>query len=149
MAPAHRYGAGALQSPWAVMAGGLDLAEQDMRWRGSRPSSYCETVALAIPAVRHTVGQSMKFILSLGKLLTIVFWGVVLYNQMVPQPVPLNLLINATGLMLALLHLLEMLVFNASLRGRSHRWFDRLQILLTGIFHIMSIPRAQEAPRNA
>jgi len=41
------------------------------------------------------------------------------------------------------------LFFNGSLRGRSHRWFDRLQILLTGIFHVMSIPRAQEAPRNA
>jgi len=47
------------------------------------------------------------------------------------------------------LHVLEVLFFNASLRGRSHRWFDRLQILLTGIFHVMSIPRAQEAPRNA
>jgi len=34
-----------------------------------------------------------------------------------------------------------MLAFNGSLRGRSHRAFDRLQILLTGIFHVMSIPR--------
>ena len=91
----------------------------------------------------------MKFILGLGKVLTVIFWGVALFNLLMPQPLPLNLLINAVGIILLSLHVLEVLFFNASLRGRSHRWFDRLQILLTGIFHVMSIPRAQEAPRNA
>lgn len=91
----------------------------------------------------------MKFILGLGKVLTVAFWGVVLFNQLMPQPLLFNLLINAAGIFLFGLHLLEVLFFNGSLRGRSHRWFDRLQILLTGIFHVMSIPRAQEAPRNA
>ncbi|AEJ14678.1 DUF1145 domain-containing protein [Pseudomonas plecoglossicida] len=91
----------------------------------------------------------MKFILGLGKVLTVAFWGVVLFNQFMPQPLPFNLLINAAGITLLGLHLLEVLFFNGSLRGRSHRWFDRLQILLTGIFHVMSIPRVQEAPRNA
>lgn len=89
----------------------------------------------------------MKFILGLGKVLTVAFWGVVLFNQLMPQPLPFNLLINAAGIVLFGLHLLEVLFFNRSLRGRSHRWFDRLQILLTGIFHVMSIPRAREAPR--
>ncbi|AIZ31962.1 DUF1145 domain-containing protein [Pseudomonas sp. K1(2024)] len=91
----------------------------------------------------------MKFILGLGKALTVVFWWVVLVNLTLPQPLPLNLLINAAGAFLLALHLLEVLMFNASLRGRSHRWFDRLQILLTGIFHVMSIPRPLEAPRHA
>jgi len=91
----------------------------------------------------------MKFILGLGKVLTVAFWGVVLFNQFMPQPLPFNLLINAAGITLLGLHLLEVLFFNGSLRGRSHRWFDRLPILLTGIFHVMSIPRVQEAPRNA
>lgn len=91
----------------------------------------------------------MKFILGLGKVLTVAFWGVVLFNQFMPQPLPFNLLIDAAGITLLGLHLLEVLFFNGSLRGRSHRWFDRLQILLTGIFHVMSIPRVQEAPRNA
>lgn len=71
----------------------------------------------------------------------------VLFNQLMPQPLPFNLLINAAGIVLFGLHLLEVLFFNRSLRGRSHRWFDRLQILLTGIFHVMSIPRPREAPR--
>ncbi|WP_248918942.1 DUF1145 domain-containing protein [Pseudomonas entomophila] len=91
----------------------------------------------------------MKFILGLGKVLTVVFWWVVLVNLFMPQPLPLNLLINAAGIILLSLHVLEILFFNGSLRGRSHRWFDRLQILLTGIFHVMSIPRPQEAPSHA
>lgn len=89
----------------------------------------------------------MTFILGLGKGLTVAFWGVVFFNWLVPQPVPLNLLINAAGIFLLSLHVLEVLFFNGSLRGRSHRWFDRLQILLTGIFHVMAIGRApQPAP---
>ncbi|QXH55591.1 DUF1145 domain-containing protein [Pseudomonas maumuensis] len=91
----------------------------------------------------------MKFILGLGKALTVAFWGVVLFNLFMPQPLPLNLLISAAGIILLSLHVLEVLFFNGSLRGRSHRWFDRLQILLTGIFHVMSIPRSQEAPSHA
>jgi putative membrane protein len=87
----------------------------------------------------------MKFILGLGKVLTVLFWWVVLFNLFMPQPVPLNLLINAAGILLLSLHVLEVLFFNASLRGRSHRWFDRLQILLTGIFHVMSIPKPNKA----
>ena len=87
----------------------------------------------------------MKFILGLGKVLTVLFWWVVLFNQFMPQPLPLNLLINAAGIVLLSLHVLEVLFFNASLRGRSHRWFDRLQILLTGIFHVMSIPKPGKA----
>lgn len=87
----------------------------------------------------------MKFILGLGKVLTVLFWWVVLFNLFMPQPVPLNLLINAAGIFLLSLHVLEVLFFNASLRGRSHRWFDRLQILLTGIFHVMSIPKPNKA----
>lgn len=87
----------------------------------------------------------MKFILGLGKVLTVLFWWVVLFNLFMPQPLPLNLLINAAGIVLLSLHVLEVLFFNASLRGRSHRWFDRLQILLTGIFHVMSIPKPNKA----
>lgn len=91
----------------------------------------------------------MKFILGLGKALTVVFWWVVLVNLFMPQPLPFNLLLNAVGVFLLSLHCLEVLFFNGSLRGRSHRWFDRLQILLTGIFHVMSIPKPLETPRRA
>ncbi|CAG8866882.1 hypothetical protein PS627_02153 [Pseudomonas fluorescens] len=91
----------------------------------------------------------MKLILMLGKVLTVIFWGVVLMNLLVPQPSPLNLLISAAGMFLLTLHVLEVLFFNGSLRERGHPWFDRLQILLTGIFHIMSIPRPVRKVRHA
>ncbi|MBA1203354.1 DUF1145 domain-containing protein [Pseudomonas capeferrum] len=87
----------------------------------------------------------MRFVLGLGKALTVAFWGVVVVNLLIPQPMPFSLMINAAGIALLGLHVLEILFFNASLRGRSHRWFDRLQILLTGIFHVMSIPRPLKA----
>lgn len=82
----------------------------------------------------------MKGLLGLCKALTVVFWWVVLVNLLIPQVLPFNLLINAAGAALLGLHLLEVLMFNSRLRGRSHRWFDRLQILLVGIFHVLSIP---------
>ncbi|MHC6224376.1 DUF1145 domain-containing protein [Pseudomonas sp. X10] len=91
----------------------------------------------------------MKFILGLGKALTVVFWWVVLVNLLIPQYSPFNLLISAAGIALLGLHLLEVLFFNGCLRGRSHRWFDRLQILLTGIFHVMSIPKPLREAHHA
>lgn len=91
----------------------------------------------------------MGFVCNLGKALTVVFWWVVLYNLLMPRALPFNLLINAAGAVLLMVHVLEILGFNARLRGRARPWFDRLQILLTGIFHIMSIPRPLEAARHA
>lgn len=83
----------------------------------------------------------MNVIWGLGKALTVVFWWVVLVNLLIPADRPFHLLINAAGTGLLALHVLEVLFFNGSLRGRSHRWFDRLQILLVGIFHIQSMRR--------
>lgn len=85
-------------------------------------------------------GVAMKALLGLGKGLTLVFWWVVLLNLFMPMLKPFNALMHLAGASVLLLHVLEMLFFNARLRGRSHPWFDRLQILLVGIFHIQSIP---------
>ena len=60
-----------------------------------------------------------------------------------------NALINLAGATLLGLHMLEVLMFNGRLRGRSHRWFDRLQILLVGIFHIQSIPAPRQEAGHA
>jgi len=84
---------------------------------------------------------NMGVVTAVGKLLTIAFWWVVLWNVLMPAARPFNLLIAAAGCLLLGLHVLEMLWFNASLCGRRHRVFDRLQILLTGIFHIVSMSR--------
>ncbi|QKZ03412.1 MULTISPECIES: DUF1145 domain-containing protein [Pseudomonas] len=92
----------------------------------------------------------MAWLWGLGKGLTVLFWWVVLLNLFTPATYPFNLLINITGAALMLLHLLEVFLFRASLRGRSHPWFDRLQILLVGIFHVRSIPtRSVQESNNA
>lgn len=83
----------------------------------------------------------MKGFLILGKCLTLVFWWVVLLNLFMPMVKPFHALINLAGATLLALHLLETIAYGKRLRGRSHPWFDRLQILLAGIFHIQSIPK--------
>lgn len=91
----------------------------------------------------------MKWFWGVGKALTMVFWWVVLLNLFMPMINPFNLLISAVGAALLLLHALEVLLFNRRLRGRSHHWFDRLQILLVGIFHVQSISAPTGASRHA
>lgn len=83
----------------------------------------------------------MKGLLWFGKMLTLLFWWVVLVNLFDPLGQPFQLLIQLAALALLGVHILELIGFNRRLRGRSHPWFDRLQILLTGIFHVQSIPR--------
>ncbi|UVL28390.1 DUF1145 domain-containing protein [Pseudomonas donghuensis] len=91
----------------------------------------------------------MQGLLGLAKALAVVFWWVVLVNLLIPLEHPFHLLINAAGAALLGLHLLEVLMFNGCLRTRSHRWFDRLQILLVGIFHVLSIPAPRKEAAHA
>jgi len=72
--------------------------------------------------------------------LTLVFWLVVLVNQLTPFIYPLHLLVNLAGCLLAGLHLLEAMFCFRTLRGRAHPWLDRLKILFFGVFHLQTIP---------
>ncbi|KJZ38094.1 DUF1145 domain-containing protein [Pseudomonas sp. B21-040] len=82
----------------------------------------------------------MKVFWGLGKLLTLLFWCMVLVNLLMPFIYPLHLLVNLAGGLLALLHLLELVFCNRSLKGRAHPWRDRLKIALFGVFHLQTIP---------
>ncbi|MCS3836666.1 putative membrane protein [Pseudomonas sp. JAI111] len=82
----------------------------------------------------------MKVFWGLGKLLTLLFWLVVLVNLLTPFVNPLHLLVNMAGSLLAGLHLLEAVFCFRSLRGRAHPWGDRLQILFFGVFHLQTLP---------
>lgn len=86
----------------------------------------------------------MKGFLILGKCLTLVFWWVVLLNLFLPMAKPFHALINLAGGTLLFLHLIEAFAYDKRLRGRSHPWLDRVQILLAGIFHIQSIPASSD-----
>ncbi|MDP2145862.1 MAG: DUF1145 domain-containing protein [Pseudomonas sp.] len=82
----------------------------------------------------------MKLLLGLGKLLAMLFWTVVLVNLFKPLTNPFHLLVNLVGSLLLLVHLLELVLFNASVKHRAHPWRDRLLILLLGMFHIKGLP---------
>ena len=82
----------------------------------------------------------MKVFWGLGKLLTLLFWLVLLVNLLIPFVHPLHLLVNLAGSVLAGLHLLEALLCYRSLRGRAHPWLDRLKIVIFGVFHLQTIP---------
>ncbi|WP_458718024.1 DUF1145 domain-containing protein [Pseudomonas gregormendelii] len=82
----------------------------------------------------------MKVFWGLWKLLTLLFWAVVAVNWLMPFVFPLNLLVPVTGGLLAVLHLLEVLLCNRSLKGRAHPWRDRLKIVFFGVYHLQTIP---------
>lgn len=82
----------------------------------------------------------MKVIWGLGRLLTLLFWAVVLVNLLTPFVFPLHSLVNLAGGLLGGIHLLEALLCYRSLRGRAHPWLDRLKIVIFGVFHLQTIP---------
>ncbi|WLG97020.1 DUF1145 domain-containing protein [Pseudomonas sp. FP198] len=87
----------------------------------------------------------MKVFWWLGRLLTLLFWLVVLVNLVMPFVHPLHLLVNLAGVSLLAIHLLELLLFRARFRGRPAPGRDRLRVLLFGIFHLQALPTAPEA----
>jgi len=91
----------------------------------------------------------MRLFWGLGKVLTLGFWAVVLVNQAVALPVPFGMLIKLAGCLLLLTHVLELFLFNGSLRGRSSPWGDRLRILVFGIFHLQSFGRRPAEVQHA
>ncbi|MCK1789536.1 DUF1145 domain-containing protein [Pseudomonas violetae] len=82
----------------------------------------------------------MKVFWGLWKLLSLLFWAVVAVNWLMPFVFPLNLLVQLAGGLLAILHLLEVLLCNRSLKDRPHQWRDRLKIVFFGVFHLQTIP---------
>ncbi|KAA8713817.1 MULTISPECIES: DUF1145 domain-containing protein [Pseudomonas syringae group] len=91
----------------------------------------------------------MKVFWGLGKILVLGFWLVVLANALFEAPSPFGVMIDMAGAVLLLTHLLELILFNGSLRGRRHPWRDRGKIILFGIFHLQSISRSASGHSHA
>lgn len=85
----------------------------------------------------------MKFLLGLGKVLTALFWGMVLANLLEPFAQPFAMLLNFAGAALVMIHVLELLVFNDRLSGHAQPGLARVQILLFGIFHLQALTPEQ------
>jgi putative membrane protein len=84
-----------------------------------------------------------------GKVLTTGFWLLVLASLATVMPNPFDVLFKLAGGLLLLLHVIELIGFNAALRGRPYPARDRLMILLFGIFHLNTIARPQAEVNHA
>ena len=90
-----------------------------------------------------SAGASMKKLLVLGKVLAAFFWGVVLANLLQPFAQPFALLLYIAGALALLIHGLELWVFNKQLAGARKPGQERAQVLLFGIFHLLTLPDLQ------
>jgi putative membrane protein len=84
----------------------------------------------------------MRVFLLLGKLITLLFWLLVLINQLVSFSQPFALLLQVTGALVLLAHALELVWFKSRFRNRPRPWLDRLQVLLFGVFHLYGLAPA-------
>lgn len=91
----------------------------------------------------------MRVFWGIGKVLTLGFWAMVLFNLLSTLPAPFAMMIKLAGGVLLLTHVLELFLFNSSLRGRPSPWADRLRILVFGIFHLQSFSRRQAEVHHA
>jgi putative membrane protein len=79
----------------------------------------------------------MKVLLLAAKLLVLLFWLFVLGNLASPAAHPFDWMLDLCALSILLLHLAELPLFAARLRGRP--WRDRLQVLLFGGVHLLGL----------
>jgi putative membrane protein len=93
-----------------------------------------------VRANKTTNGRGdMRVFLLLGKLLTLLFWVLVLLNLFVGFAKPFGLLLQVAGALVLLAHALELLLFKSRLQHRPKPWLDRLQVMLFGIFHLYGL----------
>jgi len=80
--------------------------------------------------------------MGLGKLLTVAFWAVVAGNWLQPVAQPFADLLNFAGGFVLLLHILELRWFSARIKNTAAPFSARLQVLLFGVFHALTLPPA-------
>lgn len=81
----------------------------------------------------------MRVFLWLVKLLTLLFWALVLTNQWVGFTQPFALLLQVAGVVVLLAHVFELWWFKSRLQNRPKPWLDRLQVMLFGVFHLYDL----------
>ncbi|WP_157699364.1 DUF1145 domain-containing protein [Pseudomonas sp. M30-35] len=81
----------------------------------------------------------MKVILSVGAVLTLLFWGVVVGNLVAPFAQPFSMLLNIAGALVAAAHIVELWYFQSALQQSSTPWLCRAKILVLGVFHAFTL----------
>ncbi|MDO9618913.1 MAG: DUF1145 domain-containing protein [Pseudomonas sp.] len=87
----------------------------------------------------------MKTFLTLGKVLTALFWGVVLANLLQPFAQPFALLLNGAGVFILLIHGLELWFFDKRIAACPKPAQERMQVMLFGVFQLFGLPTEQAA----
>lgn len=95
----------------------------------------------------------MKTFLTVGKLLTALFWGVVLANLLQPFAQPFTQLLNVAGTFILLVHALELWLFDKRIAAGAKPIQARIQVMLFGVFQLFSLPaegtmHPQEQPQE-
>ncbi len=81
----------------------------------------------------------MRVFLLVGKLVTLLFWALVVVNLFAGFAKPFGLLLQVTGALVLVAHALELLLFKSRLQHRPRPWLDRLQVMLFGVFHLYGL----------
>jgi len=88
----------------------------------------------------------MKLVITVGKALSLLFWGVVLANLAAPFAQPFAPLLYLAGAAIAMLHAAELLAFKARWSTRPQPALQAVQVMVFGIFHLLSLPTPEALP---
>ena len=81
----------------------------------------------------------MKLWIMVGKGMTALFWSVLIANLLQPFAQPFGLLLNLIGAAVLAIHIAEYLFFRERLKSRQQPLLQFLQVMLFGIFHLLSL----------
>lgn len=85
----------------------------------------------------------MKILLGLGKALAALFWGAALANLLDPFAQPFAALLYLASALIVLVHGVELWLFDDRLGNARQPWLQRVQVVLFGVFHVLTLPPAQ------
>lgn len=91
----------------------------------------------------------MKSVLSLAKVLTLLFWALIIINLVRPFDQPFNSLLQVAGVVLVLLHVVELYGYRKRLAGTAKPGWAWLQTLVFGVFYVYPLAALPAPLRGA
>lgn len=87
----------------------------------------------------------MKIMLTVARLVTLLFWFAVLSTGFREWPTPLDTIVPALGGLVCVAHLLEIVLWQKRIRElNDHVASDNIEILIFGAFHMATLSQTQE-----
>ena len=80
-----------------------------------------------------------------AQALVLLFWGLVLANQLAPMSQPFAVLLQLSGVAMLVLNLLAVAFYNQLFKRQSRPWRQRLLVLLFGALQLPAPSRAEES----